>query len=68
MKRLSSILPNLQTHYHFKLYFQKVDQQTEEKWPIHGTKPCKDSQLQSLELPCGIVKYRISTWAIGVWR
>ena len=45
---------NLQTYYHFELDFQKVDQHTEGKWLIHGTKRRKDNQLQSLELPCRI--------------
>ena len=27
----------LQTYYHFKLNFQKLDQHTESKWLIHGT-------------------------------
>ena len=27
-----------------------MDQHTEGKWLIHGTKPVKDNQLQSLEL------------------
>ena len=31
-------MSNLQTYYHFKLYFQKVDQHTGGKWSIHGTK------------------------------
>ena len=44
-------MSNLQTYYHFKLDFQKVDQQTGYKWLIHGTKRRKDNQLQSLELP-----------------
>ena len=35
----------------FKLDFQEVDQHTGDKWLIHGTKRCKDNQLQSLELP-----------------
>ena len=38
----------LQTHYRFKLDFQKVDQHTGGKWPIHGTKRRKDNQLESL--------------------
>ena len=42
----------LQIYYHFKLDFQKVDQHTRGKWLIHGTKRCKDNQLQSLEHPC----------------
>ena len=47
-------MSNLQTYYHFKLDFQKVDQHTGGKWLIHSTKHCKDNQLQSLELPCKI--------------
>ena len=43
-------MSNLQIYYHFKLDFQKVDQQTGGKWLIHGTKCRKDIQLQSLEL------------------
>ena len=45
MKKLFSIGSNLQTHYHFKLDFQKVDQYTGSKWVIHGTKHRKDDQL-----------------------
>ena len=44
-------MSNLQTYYHFKLDFQKVDQPTGGKWLIHGTKCRKDKQLQSIELP-----------------
>ena len=47
-------MSNLQTYYHFKLDFQKVDQHTGGKWLIHGTKRRKDNHLQSLELPCRI--------------
>ena len=36
MKKLFSIMSNLQTHYHFKLDFQKVDQHTGGKWLIDG--------------------------------
>ena len=39
-------MSNLQTYYHFKLDFQKVDQHTGGKWLIHGTKLRKDNQLQ----------------------
>ena len=46
-------MSNLQTYY-FKLDFQKVDQHTEGKWLIHGTKRRKDNQCQSQELPCRI--------------
>ena len=49
-------MSNLQTYYHFKLDFQKVDQHTGGKWLIHGTKRRKDNRLQSLELPCRISK------------
>ena len=31
-------MSNLQTYYHFKLDFQKVDQHTGGKWLIQGTK------------------------------
>ena len=54
MKKLFSILSNLETPYHFKLDFQKVDRHTGGKWLIHGTKHSKGNQLQSLELPCWI--------------
>ena len=47
-------MSKLQTYYHFKLDFQKVDQHTGGKWLIHGIKSCKDNQLQSQELPCRI--------------
>ena len=30
-------MSNLQTYYHFKLNFQKVDQHRGGKWLIHGT-------------------------------
>ena len=53
-KKLFSLMSNLQTYYHFKLDFQKVDQQTGDKWLLYGTKRRKDNQLQSLELPCKI--------------
>ena len=45
-------MSNLQTNYHFKLDFKKVDQHTASKWLIHGAKRRKDNQLQSLELSC----------------
>ena len=54
MKKSFSIMSNLQTHYHFKLDFEKLDQHTGDKWLIHGTKDHKNTQLQSLELPCRI--------------
>ena len=47
-------MKNLQTYYHFKQDFQKVDQHTGGKWLIHGTKRRYNNQLKSLQLPCGI--------------
>ena len=47
-------MSNLQTNYHFQLDFRKVDQHTEGKWLIHGTKRRKDNPLQSLEHTCRI--------------
>ena len=44
-QKLFSLMSNLQTNYHFKLDFQKVDQHTGGKWLIHGTKRHKDNQL-----------------------
>ena len=38
-------MSNLQTYYHFKLDFQKVDQHTGGKWLIHGTKRRKDMMI-----------------------
>ena len=53
-QKLFSLVSNLQTYYHFKLNFQKVDQHTGGKWLIYDTKHRKDNQLQILELPCRI--------------
>ena len=49
-KQSKSCSPLCQTYKaaHFKLDSQKVDQHTGGKWFIHGTKRCKDNQLQSL--------------------
>ena len=52
MKKLFSIMSNLQTHYLFKLDFQKVNRNSGGKWLVHGFKHRKDNQLQSLEPPC----------------
>ena len=54
MKLIFSDMSILQTHYHFKLDFQKVDQRKGGKWLIHGTKHHTNNQLQSLDLPCRI--------------
>ena len=43
-------MSNLQTYYHFKLDFQKVEQHTGGKWLIHGTKRHKDNKLQSHDI------------------
>ena len=53
-QKLFTFMPNLQTYYHFKLDFQKVDQHTGGKWLIHATECRKDNQLHTLELPCRI--------------
>ena len=58
-------MSNLQTHYHFKLDFQKVDQYKGGKWLIHGTKHSEDNQLQSLELPCRSPKV---TYSLQYWK
>ena len=55
MNKLFFVMLNLQTHYLFKVDFQKLNQHTGRKCLIHGTKHRKNNQLQSLELP-----YRIS--------
>ena len=47
-------MSSLETYYHFKIDFQKVDQHKGSKWLIHGTKLHKDNQVESLELPCRI--------------
>ena len=54
MEKLFSIMLYLQTHYHFTLDFQKVDQHTGGSWLIHCTKHRKDNKLQSPKLACRI--------------
>ena len=44
-------MSHLQTHYHFKLDFQKVDQHIGGKWLIHGTKHRKDNGSKSWNSP-----------------
>ena len=44
MKKLFSIMSNLQTNYHFKLDFQIVDQHTGGKLLIHGNKHHRDNK------------------------
>ena len=43
----------------FETNLQKLNQHTEGKWLIHGTKHRKDNQLQSLKIPCEISLLRI---------
>ena len=43
-KKMFALLSNLQTYYHFKLDFQKMDQHTGAKWLIHGTKQTPQGQ------------------------
>ena len=50
-QEMFSLMSNLQTYYHSKLDFQKVDQHTGGKGLIHGTKRRKDNQLQSWNSP-----------------
>ena len=47
-------MSNLQTYYHLKLDFQKVDQHTRGEWLIHGTKRRNNNRLQSMDIPCRI--------------
>ena len=47
-------MTNLQTHYNFKLDFQKVDKHTGGKWLIHDFKHHKNNELQRFERPCRI--------------
>ena len=49
-----SAVSNLQTHYHFKPDFEKVDQNTGDNCLIHGSIHGKDNQLQSLGLPSSV--------------
>ena len=50
MQNVCSVASNLQTNFHLEIAFQNVDQHTDGKWLIRGTKHRKDIQLQSLEL------------------
>ena len=59
MKKLFSIMSDLQTHYHFNLDFQKVDQHTGGKWLIHGT---KQRLSIPLELDCNGLMYTCANW------
>ena len=50
-RKLFSFMLNLQTYYHFKLDFQKVNQHTRDKWLIHGTKCHKGTCSIQWECP-----------------
>ena len=54
-------MSNLQTYYHFKLDFQKVDQHAGSKWIIHGTKRVNNIKVLSNEL----IQETIFTTAVG---
>ena len=54
MQKSFAMMPNLQTHYNFKIDLQKVDLHAGCMWLIHGTQHRKNNQLQNLELPCRI--------------
>ena len=54
MNKLFPVISTIRTHYHFKPDFQNLDQHTEDKWLIHGTKHRKVNKLQSMEIPCRI--------------
>ena len=60
MKKLFFIMSKLQTHHHFQLYFQKVDQHTEGKCLIHSamTNSCK-AWNSPVEYPSRESKYDI---------
>ena len=51
MKKGVFLYEKLTNQLSFKTFPPKLDQHTGGKWLIHGTKHCKNNQLQSLELP-----------------
>ena len=53
MKKISSILSNLQTNL-FMIDLPKIDRHARSKWLIHGPKHHKDNQSQSLKRHCRI--------------
>ena len=48
-------MSHLQTYYHIKVNFQKVDQHTGGKWLIHGTKRHNDYDDNNSESLCSLV-------------
>ena len=51
MKILSSIMSNLQSHFHFKLDFQNVEKHIGGKWLIHGTKHPQEQSVAKPDSP-----------------
>ena len=48
-KKRFSLMPHLQTYYHFKLDFQNEDHDTGGMWLIHSTKRHKDNQWYKVQ-------------------
>ena len=61
MKKVFSIMSNIQTYCHLKIDIQIVDQHAGGKLSIHGIKHRKGNQLQCPELPCFLVENLIMT-------
>ena len=57
MKKLFSVMSNLETHHHLKLGFQNLDKHIGGKWLIHDTEYHKDNQLESLSFPLTMGAY-----------
>ena len=51
MKKLFSIVQNLQTHYHFKLDLQKVGQHTGGQWLIHDLNNARTISFKAWNSP-----------------
>ena len=58
-------MSNLQIYYHFKLDFQKVDQQTGGKWLIHGTKCRKVIHWLIFPYPTGLLHWHCGNLTIA---
>ena len=50
-KKMFSLMSNLQTYYHFKLDFQKVDQHTGGKWIIHAPNAARTISCKAWNSP-----------------
>ena len=64
MKQLFSIMSNSQTHYHFKLDFQTVNQHTGDQLLIHSTKHRMENQLKVWIYPVYSPTLKLSTWLV----